>query len=208
MPYDSGPWESIFQREGHVFPEPFPRFEELIAAFQQHRCRRILDLGSGTGRHVVHLVKNGFQVVGLDQAPTGLRLTRQWLAEERLTASLVRGDMRRPFPFGDGVFDGLLSTQVIHHAVLATVRRTIAEMLRVLRVGGVLFVTVPARKDEDAGYEEIEPNTFVPVTGHEKGLPHHIFAPEELRAEFSFLRLQDLSVRGSAVLALLGVKVS
>lgn len=206
MPSDSDPWESIFRRDGRVFPEPFPRFEDLIAAFQQHRCRRILDLGSGTGRHVVHLVKNGFQVVGLDQAPTGLQLTRQWLAEERVTASLVRGDMRHPFPFGDGGFDGLLSTQVIHHARLATVRSTIAEMRRVLRVGGVLFVTVPVRRDGRC--EEIEPNTFVPLTGDEKGLPHHIFSPEELRAEFSFLRLQDLSVRGSAVLALLGVKES
>ena len=206
MPSDSGPWESIFQRDGRVFPEPFPRFEELVTAFQEHGCRRILDLGSGTGRHVVHLAKNGFQVVGLDQSPTGLRLTRRWLAEERVTASLVRGDMRCPFPFGDGVFDGLLSTQVIHHARLATVRRTIAEVRRVLRVGGVLFVTVPVRKDGRG--EEIEPNTFVPLTGDEKGLPHHIFSPEELRAEFSFLRVQDLSVRGSAVLALLGVKES
>jgi SAM-dependent methyltransferase len=199
-------WEAIFRRDGYVFPEPFERFAELVEALRKHGCRTILDVGCGTGRHVVALARCGFHVCGLDYAPTGLRLARKWLAEESLAASLVLSDARRPLPFGAGTFDGLVSTQVIHHAPLATVRETISELRRVLRAGGLLFLTVPARPDEDVLHDEIEPGTYVPRSGTEQGVPHHIFSPHELRSELSGFRLLDLSLRGSVVLAFLGVK--
>ena len=43
-----------------------------------------LDLGSGTGTHVVYLVQSGFSVFGLDNSPEGIAITRRWLAEEGL----------------------------------------------------------------------------------------------------------------------------
>ena len=199
-------WDQIFQKEGRVFLEPFARFDELVEAFKLHRCSKILDLGCGSGRHTVGLVKQGFRVVGLDNAPAGLSLARRWLEQERLCAPLVLADMRQPLPFPDEVFDGLLSTQVIHHARLATVIRTAREITRVLKPGGVLFVTVPVGKKTKGGSEEIEPHTFIPLAGSEKGLPHHIFSPEELWALFPQFEVLDLSVRGAKVIALLAVK--
>ena len=171
-------WELIFQRGGHVFPEPFPRFGELVQAFHIHGCQRILDLGCGSGRHVVALAKEGCEVWGFDYSATGLRLRGAWLAKESVAARLVLGDARRGLPFRDSTFDGLLSTQVIHHARLASVRETIAEVGRVLRNGGLLFPTVPSRLDEGVEYEEIEPGTYVPGTGTEEGVPHHVFSLE------------------------------
>ena len=199
-------WELAFQWDGHVFPEPFQRFGELVEAFHGHGCHHLLDLGCGTGRHVVGLATQGFQVCGLDYSPTGLRLARDWLGKESVGASLVLGDARRPLPFRDSAFDGLLSTQVIHHGLLPTVRGTIAELWRVLRSGGLLFVTVPAHLDDDLQYEEIEPGTYVPASGIEAGVPHHIFSPQQLQAELAGFRVLDLSLRGSVVLAFLGVK--
>jgi len=142
----------------------------------------------------------------LDFSPTALRLACDWLESESVRASVVRGDAGRGLPFRDYAFDGLLSTQVIHHALLATVRETIRELRRVLRSGGLLFVTVPARLDEDVEYEEIEPGTYVPMNGTEAGVPHHIFSLQAFQAELGGFRTLDLSRRGSVVLAFLGVK--
>jgi SAM-dependent methyltransferase len=103
-----------------------------VQIFQDRGCSRLLDLGCGSGRHVVHLAKEGFKVHGTDISPTGLRMTRDWLVEEGLVAGVVLADMRRPLPFCDGAFEGLLSTQVIHHAPIAAVRGTIREIWRVL----------------------------------------------------------------------------
>ncbi len=199
-------WESVFQREGHVFPEPFLRFPELLEAFHRHECHSLLDLGCGSGRHVVGLARRGYRVCGLDLSPTGLRLAGEWLRKETLRASLVLADSRLHLPFQAGAFDGLLSTQVIHHATLETVRFTIRELRRVLRTEGLIFITVPARLEDDLHYEEIEPATFIPTSGSEAGVPHHIFSRDQLEFELAGFRTLELSLRGSDVLAFLGVK--
>jgi SAM-dependent methyltransferase len=188
------PWDKVFKTEGRFFPNPFPRFNEVVQMFKDHGCSEILDLGCGSGRHLVHLVKEGFRTIGLDISPTGLRLTREWADKEGLEADLVLADMREPLPFRDDSFKGVLSTQVIHHSRIVGVRRAIQEIWRVLASEGVAFVTVSGRKDETES-EEIEPGTIVPLTGPEKGLPHHIFSEETLKEEFRAFHLMDFSVR-------------
>ncbi len=154
------------------------------------------------------LKKEGFNTVGLDISFSGLRLTCEWLEEEGMQASLVNADARQYLPFESDSFDGLLSTQVIHHALLSEVRVTIAEIWRVLTIGGIAFVTVAGRKNEDETYEEVEPGTYVPLDGIEKGLPHHIFSEEELRTEFGVFQIREIKRRAEGkVLALWLMKV-
>jgi SAM-dependent methyltransferase len=188
------PWDKIFQAEGRFFPEPFPRFNEVVQIFKDHGCSHILDLGCGSGRHLVHLAMEGFMTFGLDISPTGLHLTREWVSAEALEVDLVCADFRQALPYRDSSFSGVLSTQVIHHARFAGVRNAIQEIWRVLVAGGIAFVTVSGRKDEGE-FEEIEPGTYVPLTGQEKGLPHYIFSEDKLRAEFHQFELMDFSVR-------------
>jgi SAM-dependent methyltransferase len=125
---------------------------------------------------------------------------------ELLMPLIIPADMRQPLPFPGEIFDGLLTTRVIHHARLATVIKTAGEITRVLKPGGVLFLTVPAGKKSKGGSEEIEPHTFIPLAGFEKGLPHHIFSAEELRSLFSQFEVLDLSLREAREITLLAVK--
>jgi SAM-dependent methyltransferase len=200
-------WDRIYRREGRVPVEPFARFPELVDVFRERGCSRILDLGCGSGRHVVHLAKDGFQVFGLDVSPTGAGLTREWLVAEGLAAGVVVADMRESLPFRDGAFEGLMSTQVIHHAQVSSIQRTIGEIRRVLRAGGLAFVTVSAQKEAGIEFEEIEPGTFVPLTGPEAGLPHHIFSEEELVKRLEEFVVLDVSLRAEGkVLAVLALK--
>ena len=130
-------------------------------------------------------------------------MTREWLDEEGLTADTLLADVRRRLPLATGSFDGLMSTQVIHHAKLSEVRKAIAEIWRILAVGGLAFITVAGQKHEDEAYEEIEPNTFVPLEGSEKGLPHHIFTEAALEHEFQAFQIREISRRaGGRVLAI------
>jgi SAM-dependent methyltransferase len=201
-------WDEIFRNEGRVYHETFPRFDWLVQQFSDQGCERILDLGCGSGRHLVHLSQLGFRVVGLDYSPAGLRMTKQWLGQEGLSASLLLGDMRSPLPFRSALFNGILSTQVIHHTRLETIQRTVKELWRILAPGGLAFVTVPAHKHENEEYVEIEPNTFMPLEGPEKGLPHHIFSVEEYEKLFQAFNIIELSVRGERVITLLATKAS
>ena len=117
MQPQSDQWEQIFRSAGHVLPQAAPLVIQFAELLKEQGAKSVLDLGCGTGRHVVHLRKNGFHVAGLDNAPTGLKLTREWLQRERLEADLILADIRQPLPFENDTFDGLLATQVIHPPV-------------------------------------------------------------------------------------------
>jgi SAM-dependent methyltransferase len=189
------PWDVIFAKDGRVFTELLPIFHEAALKFSENQTRNILDLGCGNGRHVIAFQQLGYDVVGFDRSPIGLRITQEWLDEEGQTASLVEGDGRYALPFQTAVFDGLISTQVIHHALLSEIRQTISEIWRVMATGGLAVISVAGRTHQDTAYEEIEPGTFVPLDGSEAGLPHHIFTEDELRQEFSTFKIQEISYR-------------
>jgi SAM-dependent methyltransferase len=205
-PADAQPWDEIFRREGRVYEAPALVFPEVAERLHGSGCHQVLDLGCGSGRHVIYLAQQGFHVLGMDNSPTALQLTREWLGQEGLSARLVRADLRRPLPMPAGSFDAVVSTQVIHHALLDTVRRTAAELGRVVRPGGMLFVTVPLISDAEESYQEVEPGTLVPVTGSEKGLPHHFFTPVGLRSILPMFQIFEERTLGDRILALSGVR--
>lgn len=202
-------WERIFQRDGHVFPEPRPQVMQFADSLKKRGLTSILDLGCGTGRHVVHMAQKGLHVTGLDNAPTGLRLAKEWLDKEQCKADLILSDMRYSLPFENDSFDAVLSTQVIHHAMLATVQKTAREIERIVHKDGMIMISVPTRTAiaEDApAHNEIEPNTFVPTSGTEKGLPHHLFTPDEFRAIFPRFQALGLQVMDNRVIVLHAIR--
>lgn len=192
MPQSTDPWDEIFKQGGRVFTEPHEGMPRIVQLLKSRGGYTILDLGSGTGRHIVYLARNGFSVFGLDNSPEGIQATRQWLREENLDADLRLQNMTEKLPYENSFFDAVVSVQVIHHAGMATIRRVVQEIGRVLKIGGFLFVTVPKLKNQGEKFEQIEPNTFIPLDGREKGLPHHYFTPEELREVFGTWDVADI----------------
>jgi len=198
-------WEKIFQRNGQVYTEARPLVMQFTDTLSERGLISVLDLGCGTGRHVVYMAQKGLHVTGLDNAPTALKLTKQWLDKEQLGANLTLSDMCQSLPFGNDSFDAVLSAQVIHHARLAVVAQTAREIQRIVHKGGMILISVPAREAiaEDAPqHNEIEPNTFVPTSGDEEGLPHHLFTPEEFRGIFPQFEVLDLRVIDDRIIAL------
>ena len=124
---DDNPREDIYHRDGHVFTEihaVVPEFAGLLNE-QGKLGERFLDVGCGNGRHLVYFSRLGYRITGMDSAPSALRLSQEWLERDGFYADLLLSDSRYPFPFSDESYDMLLSTQVIHHALLRTVLFTI-----------------------------------------------------------------------------------
>lgn len=197
-------WDDVFKKQGRVFNEPHPDVVQLAKDLQPAAGKRILDLGSGSGRHVVHLAKAGYEVHGFDYAQHGIDLTRKWLEDENLEADLYLGDMTGALPFEDHFFDAIISIQVIHHARLETIEATIAELVRILKPNGALLITVPETKNQAKTFEEIAPNTFIPLDGIEKGMPHYYFDEAQLRKSFSQFKIHRIYVDAVAHYSLRG----
>jgi cyclopropane fatty-acyl-phospholipid synthase-like methyltransferase len=187
-------WGEIFRQKGKVFIEPHEDMESIVQTLKKRGAEKILDLGSGSGRHVVYLAQNGFSVFGLDNSATGLDMTKKWLAKEKLSAELVQQEMTDAFPWNDNFFDAIISVQVLHHADISTIRKIISEIERVLKKDGLIFITVPKLKNQGNNFKQIEHNTYIPLDGREKGLTHHYFTPEELKDFFSNFDVIDMHI--------------
>jgi SAM-dependent methyltransferase len=203
MPSTVHPWENIFKNNLWPHMQPFQGFGEVVEVYKKNGVKTVLDLGCGNGRHTIHLEARGFKTFGVDISISGLQQTQHRYVSATLIPNLVLSDIRFPLPFRDNVFDGLLSTQVIHHAFIAQIQLTIHEIWRVMISDGVAFVTVAGKLDEGGEFEEVEPDTYVPLTGDERGLPHHIFDINEVYDKFSRFNIEDVSIRaGGHVIAI------
>ena len=199
-------WDQIFQRQGRVFENPHQDIPHLIPCFRARRIKRILDLGCGSGRHIVHLVKHDFEVYGIDASPVGIELTKRWMEDEKLTASLIIGSIYNKLPYVDGFFDAVISVQVIHHNTAENISRLIAEIWRVLQPDGLFFATVPMYRNQAKRFRQIEENTFVPLDGREEGIPHYYFDEERIRGFLSAFNILDIHVDSKSHYCFLGEK--
>ncbi len=205
-------WDDIFAEQGRVFTEPHSYFDRVLGVFRDRHVKRVLDLGCGTGRHLIHLSKLGFEVYGFDVSPMALSLAREWLTEKGLAAEIREHRMEDPFPYADDFFDAVISTQVIHHNLIADIMITVNEIERVLRSMGVIFVTfpiysyVPSEGDRNWRLEQIEPGTYIPRNGPEAGIPHHYFTLEEVDSVFSGFEILDIFTDETKHRCVLGIK--
>lgn len=191
-------WNQIFAEKGRIFTDPHSDIERILAMLDAGA--RILDLGCGTGRHVVYLSRIGFDVYGFDAAPNALTMAQEWLQEEKLVASLKEHLMEKPFPYVDDFFDAVISIQVIHHNLMINIKKTISEIERVLKPGGLLFVTFPilhpgpVKNKRYWKLVKIEEGTYIPQKGIESGIPHHYFTLEEIPEVFSSFKILSIFI--------------
>lgn len=95
----------------------------------------ILDAGCGTGLNLASLPSGS---TGLDINPRNVELVRSRLPQH----VVVEGDVER-MPFGDDAFATVLCTEVLEHVPHPEV--ALKEIRRVLRPGGLLIGSVPAK---------------------------------------------------------------
>ena len=192
-------WNETFKKYGKVFTEPQEDVEKIAKIFKKHGVRRVLDLGCGTGRHLVYFAQKGFDIYGYDIAEEGIKIAKGWLKEEKLKARFKIGSIYKKLPYSDDFFDAVISTNTIHHARIKKIRKAVKEIERVLKPGGLIFITVRRRvfkelipgltivesyKDRITRHKIIAPRTYLPISGGEKGLPHYLFSKELIKKEF------------------------
>jgi SAM-dependent methyltransferase len=195
---NSEAWKSWYSKTEEKIDEDIPRLEKI---FRKNDVSRILDLGCGTGRHTVYFARRDFKVYGFDVSLTAVKRAKERLRKENLYADLRVWDMSNTFPYEDGFFDAVISIRVFHHSRMQTIRKVVREIERVTKTNGFVYVQVPTYekvlrlKQEGGKFNEIEPGTFVPLEGPEKGIPHHNFKKEELLELFENFRIDEIRVR-------------
>lgn len=100
----------------------------LLRALAPITGRRVLDVGTGTGRAALAFAREGAVVTGVDASAEMLAVAERHAAEQGLSAAFKVGDAHQ-LPFGDREFDAAVSLRVIMHT--PNWRQCVSELCRV-----------------------------------------------------------------------------
>lgn len=155
----------------------------------------VLDMGCGFGRHAFEAMRRGAKVIALDYSfdeLTSVASTVAAMAEAgelkpESGAMATRGDALK-LPYADNAFDRIIASEVMEH--LDDDRTALGELVRVLKPGGTIAITVPAWLPERVCWA-LSDDYHAPaaVGGHVR-----IYSKAELRMK---MQLAGLDVTGS-----------
>ena len=109
---------------------------------------RVIDMGCGAGRHAFEMYRRGADVIAFDQDADELAGVLELFGAMKEAGEVPAGaeaDIKEgdalALPFADGEFDRVVASEVLEH-IPADIQ-AIEELVRVLRPGGTMAVTVP-----------------------------------------------------------------
>lgn len=115
-----GPGAAAWQRPDELYARGRPPWDigrpqpAFLARADTGQIRgRVLDVGCGTGEHVLLCAERGLDATGVDLAPTALTAARVKAQQRRLTARFVLHDARRLSELGES-FDTVLDCGLFH----------------------------------------------------------------------------------------------
>jgi len=131
-PEDSDDAGSLFEYFRHLFP-----YAE--AARRIPGATRVLDVGCGAGYGTQYLSATVSDITGTDMSEQALAYAQANYPGIRFVPA--SGDS---LPFASASFDAVVSFQVIEH--IADAKAYVRELHRVIRPGGLLYLTTPNRR--------------------------------------------------------------
>ncbi len=147
-----------------------------------------LDVGTGTAQIPIELCRNaaGVRVVAVDAACHMIELARANVLRAGL-AERIHLDVcdAKQLPFADGSFDAVLSNSIVHH--IPRPETVLAEMARVARPGGRIFVRDLARPCDDAALRRLVEQYAAGANDHQR----QMFA-DSLHAALTLGEVRDL----------------
>jgi len=112
------------------------RFKMILDSAEERVRGRVLENGCGVGMYIEKLSEQGGEVVGLEY-------DFERAVEAHVKSQHITNAAGENLPFPDGSFELILSHEVIEH--VQDDRKSIQEMVRVLRPGGRLALFCPNR---------------------------------------------------------------
>jgi ubiquinone/menaquinone biosynthesis C-methylase UbiE len=163
------------------------RFVADFLAYQSS-SPRVLDLGTGTAQIPIELCRQSptVQVVAIDAASHMIALAAQNVRRAGLT-DRIRLDLcdAKRLPFPDSSFDAVISNSIVHH--IPEPATVLAEMARVVRPAGAIFVRDLARPADAATLERLVKQYAGDANEHQR----RMFG-ESLHAALTVAEISDL----------------
>ncbi|RLE85526.1 MAG: hypothetical protein DRJ41_01055 [Thermoprotei archaeon] len=188
-------WESLFSRGEFTSLGPDEEVLRFALLLKDRGLRRVLDLGCGACRHTIYLASEDFEVYGCDFSARALSICKERLGERGLLSHLTVCDMRM-LGYVRDYFDAVICVAAIYHNTLDDIRRSVGEVYRVLRSGGLFLTNFLSRRTWKYGRGvKVEENTYLQDEAFERNVIHHYSDEEEIRELFKGFKVLELRLK-------------
>jgi ubiquinone/menaquinone biosynthesis C-methylase UbiE len=115
---------------------------------------KLLELGCGDGVNLLWLAERGYEVSGIDIAPTAIAWAEEKLTQHNLIADVRVGDVVDLRGYLDNFFDVVLDGHCLHCIIGEDRKRFLTNAFRVLKPGGFFHVCTMCGEVTDNAFKE------------------------------------------------------
>lgn len=153
-------WTNFYDKHGRFYLQPHPALNKFINIAKKRGVRNVLDLGCGSGRHLVKLASEGFNVSGLDFSPSAAQLAEKWLHEKGLEGDVVVGNFDdKSKDFKNNSFEAVIAVNSLEYANQPELENNLEQIRRMLKPQGIAMI-VYRSKETTLKHPEVETLLF------------------------------------------------
>jgi 2-polyprenyl-3-methyl-5-hydroxy-6-metoxy-1,4-benzoquinol methylase len=173
-------WKEIEPDEREYWSIPSKDVFQFMFHLRSHNQNKVYDLGCGIGRNLFFLIDMGFDVYGSDYSLDAVIEVNNRL-EKSNYPQRVKHESMTEITEPTQSYDAVIAYNVIYHACLADMIKTLENIYRILKPSGSLLITFQAKTSPTYKKElEIEDGTTIKKEGHETGILHHFVDRNEI----------------------------
>lgn len=134
-------WQSLVQERLSEELHEERKIKKLESVLGSFKGKKILDVGCGTGGFVISVSKLGGRAYGIDPQRSAIEICKEKAVVNGLAKKIFRLEKAEKLSFPDNSFDIIYSFTVLEH--VADVKKTMSEMIRVVKPGGLIYIHTP-----------------------------------------------------------------
>lgn len=177
-------WETIAPERISSYAARYDPAKDVVISFLQDRkAKYVCDAGCGCGIYSLKLARFGFAVSGFDLAEDAVLLTKTLLSENGYTARDFKQANVLSTGYPSKFFDAVVARDVIDHMPIKQGMTAVKELLRIVRPGGSVLLTLDAT-DSEYESEPHETNIdgdYLFISGKWNGMVFHPYSALEIK---------------------------
>ena len=176
-------WKSVSAERMSAYVTGFDMSEDVIISYlKKEHAEWVCDAGCGCGVYSLKLSQNGFSVSGFDIAEDAVLLTQSLLAKHGYRTERFKQAGVLSTGYADGSFDAAVARDVIDHMPIRQGIAAVHELLRIVRPGGCVLLTLDTTDSEyeSEPHETNDDGDYLFTEGKWDGMAFHPYSVRDI----------------------------